>query len=101
MFICYIAQMTFTFSSFVFFTGVFGEIKYSFFDKPPDLFTIDADTGEIKVANGAIIDREKTDSIWLRIKAVDTAPPNFRKESAAAVSFAFIKRIVNFQIILI
>lgn len=66
--------------------GVFGEIRYSISGEQAELFTMDVITGELKVASGAIIDREVMDDIWLQAMAVDNAPVAVRKTASVPVS---------------
>ncbi|XP_077297943.1 cadherin 87A [Arctopsyche grandis] len=65
--------------------GVFGEIRYSISGEQAELFTMDVITGELKVASGAIIDREVMDDIWLQAMAVDNAPVAVRKTASVPV----------------
>lgn len=71
---------------FDFLVGVFGEIRYSISGEQVELFTMDVITGELKVASGAVIDREVMDDIWLQAMAVDNAPVAARKTATVAVS---------------
>lgn len=76
----------------IIFTGVFGEIRYSISGEQVELFTMDVITGELKVASGAIIDREAMDDIWLQAMAVDNAPVAARKTATVAVSSIIIMK---------
>lgn len=65
----------------------FGEIRYSFKGDYVNDFVIDEQTGDIKVANSAALDREKVPDILLKVEAVDLAPPEERKSSIVPVKF--------------
>lgn len=63
----------------------FGEIRYSFKGDYVNDFVIDEQTGEIRVANAATLDREKVSEIMLKVEAIDLAPPEERKSSVVPV----------------
>lgn len=68
----------------------FGEIRYSFKGDYVNDFVIDEQTGEIRVANAATLDREKVSEIMLKVEAIDLAPPEERKSSVVPVQLSFI-----------
>ncbi|KAI5635157.1 cadherin domain-containing protein [Phthorimaea operculella] len=65
--------------------GEYGEVRYSLSGDLASLFTIDPLTGEVTVADGAVIDREVTTDIWLHAVVSDNAPAAVRKSNSVVV----------------
>lgn len=60
----------------------FGKIRYSFKGDYTNDFVINEQTGEIRVANSATLDRETSPEITLKVEATDLAP---KQESKSVV----------------
>ncbi|XP_072929429.1 cadherin-87A [Epargyreus clarus] len=59
----------------------YGEVRYSLSGDQASLFSIDPVSGVVTVADGNI-DRETITDVWLRVVAVDNAPPHIRKSTS-------------------
>lgn len=70
----------------------FGKVRYSLKGDSIKDFVINEQTGEIKVANGANLDREKTSNITFQVEASDLAPKGESKSVVVPV------RIVSFHL---
>ncbi|XP_075145328.1 cadherin 87A [Haematobia irritans] len=65
--------------------GAFGEITYTLIGENNKYFNIDSYTGNIRVANSSILDREKVKQITLTVVAKDKAPNPVSKSTSAAI----------------
>ncbi|KAJ2947229.1 hypothetical protein O0L34_g16939 [Tuta absoluta] len=65
--------------------GEYGEVHYSLSGDLASLFTIDPVSGEVTVAEKAVIDREVTTDIWLHAVVSDNAPVAVGKSNSVAI----------------
>lgn len=70
----------------------FGKIRYTFKGDYINDFVINEQTGEIKVTNAAMLDREKISDILLKVEASDMAPKEESKSVVVPVRFFFFFR---------
>ena len=66
--------------------GVFGNVTYSLVGEHSTDFSVNYKTGEVTVANPALLDRETTPDITIQVMASDGAPPETRRTVAVPVS---------------
>jgi hypothetical protein len=66
--------------------GVFGSVSYSLVGEHSSDFSVNYNTGEVTVANPAVLDRETTPDITIQVMASDGAPPETRRTVAIPVS---------------
>lgn len=66
--------------------GEFGKVTYSLVGEHSTDFNIDAQTGEITVANSGILDRETISELTIQVVASDGAPANLRRTVSLPVS---------------
>lgn len=66
--------------------GVFGSVSYSLVGEHSSDFSVNYKTGEVTVANPAVLDRETTPDITIQVMASDGAPPETRRTVAIPVS---------------
>jgi len=65
--------------------GELGHITYSLVGSKAEFFDIGEHTGEIRVRNSSVLDREERMKISLEVVATDGAPSESQKRSAALV----------------
>lgn len=66
--------------------GSYGEITYSLIGQHSENFRIDADTGEITVANSNFLDHEVIQETVLQVVASDNAPHNLKRSVTVPVN---------------
>ncbi|XP_063226687.1 cadherin-87A isoform X2 [Bacillus rossius redtenbacheri] len=65
--------------------GVFGAVSYSLVGEHSSDFTVDHNSGEVKVANPGLLDREATPDVTIQVMASDGASPDTRKTTSVPV----------------
>ncbi|PNF35261.1 hypothetical protein B7P43_G04794, partial [Cryptotermes secundus] len=65
--------------------GVFGSVSYSLVGEHSSDFSVNYKTGEVTVANPAVLDRETTPDITIQVMASDGAPPETRRTVAIPI----------------
>lgn len=70
--------------------GDFGKITYSLIGEHSTDFHIDAQTGEITVANTGLLDREVISDLTIQVLASDGAPLNTKRTISVPVSLCVI-----------
>lgn len=71
-------------------SGSYGVVTYSLIGEHSSDFNIDYQSGEITVANPAVLDREARQEITLQVMASDGAPPDQRRTVAVPVHIKII-----------
>ncbi|KAJ4434750.1 hypothetical protein ANN_23319, partial [Periplaneta americana] len=65
--------------------GVIGAVTYSLVGEHSSDFSVNYNTGEVTVANPALLDREVTPDITIQVMASDGAPPETRRTVAVPI----------------
>jgi len=65
--------------------GVFGTVSYSLVGEHSSDFSVNYNTGQVTVANPALLDRETTPDITIQVMASDGAPPDTRRTVAVPI----------------